>query len=283
MRPPSISKVVAVLASLTLADAADAENKTFSPQPGSFIWLDDANWTPPGIPGQDDDVTLGNLRTAELRAATMIHNFLLDTGRLDGEGTLTVLGRFTWADGIMDNSFGGVGTMTVEGGMEIPASAGTRLMRDRTLNLNGGVSTVSGASGFGLGVGFGLTWCISVTARAVFRQDAMGFGDVKFMGAIGAFTGWDGALLTFFLGCVVGALGNLHRLLAPRATVPFGPFLAAGALLVLFVRQPILDFLFETWPEWQRSSPAAPVVMMVAALFSIIALFFLVRRGRGNG
>jgi hypothetical protein len=158
---------VAVIVSLVFVDGVRAASKTFTPQPGSFTWLDGANWTPPGIPGEEDDVTLGNLLSAELRSGTTIRNFVLDTGRLDGEGELSVTQRFTWIDGLMDNSFGGVGTTTVEQGMDVPAGNGTRLMRDRILNLNGGISTVTGAAGFGLGSNFGQPSTLNLDDDAV--------------------------------------------------------------------------------------------------------------------
>ncbi|MGE3172966.1 MAG: A24 family peptidase [Planctomycetota bacterium] len=140
------------------------------------------------------------------------------------------------------------------------------------------------ASLLGLGAGFGLTWGIRVGARRVFKKEAMGFGDVKFMGAIGAFLGWDGALLTFFLGSVVGAIGGIgHRMVTGDSYVPFGPFLAIGALATMYFKAPLIEFLFTTWPEWQRSSPTAMPLMMGLALLCVLALYVLVRRGRGNG
>jgi leader peptidase (prepilin peptidase)/N-methyltransferase len=136
----------------------------------------------------------------------------------------------------------------------------------------------------GLGAGYGLTLAIRVGARAVFKKEAMGLGDVKFMGAIGAFLGWDGALLTFFLGCVVGAVGGMaHRVVTKDAYVPFGPFLAIGALITLFFKANVVTLLFETWPQFQRSSPMAMPLMLGAALLCVLALFLLVRRGRANG
>lgn len=136
----------------------------------------------------------------------------------------------------------------------------------------------------GLGTGYLLTEGIRQLARVVFKKEAMGYGDVKFMAAVGAFLGWDGALLTFFLGCVVGAIGGmLHKVVTRDSYVPFGPFLAVGAAATLWWRDPILVFLFETWPEWQRSSPSAAPIMAGAALVSLLALVILVRRGRGNG
>ncbi len=74
------------------------------------------------------------------------------------------------------------------------------------------------------------------TARAVVvPREAMGFGDVKFMLVIGAFLGWPGAMFSIAAGSVIGALAGLALLAARRlgdaGRIPFGPYLAAGALL----------------------------------------------------
>jgi len=119
----------------------------------------------------------------------------------------------------------------------------------------------------------------------VVRLEAMGLGDVKFLGMIGAFLGWQGALLTLFLGCISGAVFGVAAMARGGAAlrIPFGPYLAFGALVSLFARDPIFGFLFETWPEWQRTSPSAPWLLLVVALFSLVALYVLVRRGRRQG
>ncbi|MCX7712606.1 MAG: prepilin peptidase [Chthoniobacterales bacterium] len=69
----------------------------------------------------------------------------------------------------------------------------------------------------------------------VIPREAMGFGDVKLMAAIGAFLGWEGVLFTIFVGSVVGCLVGLIGVLmgkAERGTqLPFGPYLAFGALV----------------------------------------------------
>ncbi|MBL8729981.1 MAG: prepilin peptidase [Planctomycetes bacterium] len=141
------------------------------------------------------------------------------------------------------------------------------------------------ASALGLCVGGGVTWLIRAAGSRIFRREAMGLGDVKFLAMIGAFLGWQSALLTLFLGCVVGAL--VGGLLALRAglgmRIPFGPYLAVGAVVSLFVARPLLDLLFVQWPEWQRSSPSAQWFLLVLALLSLSALFLLVRRGRRAG
>ena len=42
----------------------------------------------------------------------------------------------------------------------------------------------------------------------------MGFGDVKYMGMIGALTGWQGVVITLVVGCVAGSVGGLAHMLA---------------------------------------------------------------------
>ncbi len=138
-------------------------------------------------------------------------------------------------------------------------------------------------SGLGLAAGVGLTLAIRIAAHAVFKKEAMGLGDVKFMGMIGAFLGFEGAVLTFFVGCLVGAVGGVvHRWLTGDPYVPFGPFLAIGAVMVLFLRQPIMEFLFTTWPEWIERSQSAPWVLSISTVLCIVLLVVLVRRGRAS-
>jgi leader peptidase (prepilin peptidase)/N-methyltransferase len=65
----------------------------------------------------------------------------------------------------------------------------------------------SGIDGLtGMLVGSGLVLWIALLAEAVLKKEAMGFGDVKFVGAIGAFVGWPGAVFAVFGGAVIGTL-----------------------------------------------------------------------------
>ena len=76
------------------------------------------------------------------------------------------------------------------------------------------------------------------TAYAEFPREAMGFGDVKLIAAIGSFVGWEGILFTIvtasFVGTAYGlaaiALGKRER----SSKIPFGPYLAVGAVIWLF-------------------------------------------------
>jgi leader peptidase (prepilin peptidase)/N-methyltransferase len=107
----------------------------------------------------------------------------------------------------------------------------------------------------GMLVGAGLVAWIAGIAEAALKKEAMGFGDVKLVGAIGAFTGWQGAVFTIFGGAVVGTIwvalawlvqkisGKKAALAPPTenadgapaelgfgAQVPFGPMLAVAGL-----------------------------------------------------
>jgi leader peptidase (prepilin peptidase)/N-methyltransferase len=126
-------------------------------------------------------------------------------------------------------------------------------------NMRSGIDSL-----LGLLIGSGVVLWIAVIAESVLKKEAMGFGDVKFVGAIGAFCGWQGALFSIFGGALVGTVWFVVALIwqkfagrpapiAPKSEtpegeaaplgfgvhVPFGPMLAiAGALYFLF---------FSTW------------------------------------
>ena len=96
----------------------------------------------------------------------------------------------------------------------------------------------------GAAVGSGLLW---VVAEGYFRlrgREGMGLGDVKMMAMAGAFLGVKRTLLTILLGSLLGSvLGLLFMLLWSKGRdyeLPFGTFLGAGALLVIFFGTPAL-------------------------------------------
>ena len=74
-----------------------------------------------------------------------------------------------------------------------------------------------------------------------------GLGDGKFLAMIGAFLGWKGALLTIGLGSVFGAVVGLGLIAAGSGRrdteLPFGTFLALGALVTLFAGAPLMRLL----------------------------------------
>lgn len=58
-------------------------------------------------------------------------------------------------------------------------------------------------------IGSALILWIGILGSIALQKEAMGFGDVKFIAAIGAFTGWQGAVFSIFGGALIGILGIL--------------------------------------------------------------------------
>ncbi len=74
---------------------------------------------------------------------------------------------------------------------------------------------------------------------------AMGFGDVKLAAVIGAFLGWQGIVMGLAAAVVLGAvIGVIQRIAGGDRAIPFGPYLALGALVALLTRaEPLLAYL----------------------------------------
>jgi leader peptidase (prepilin peptidase)/N-methyltransferase len=82
--------------------------------------------------------------------------------------------------------------------------------------------------------------------KAVVPREAMGLGDVKFMGLVGGFLGWKGILFTLFAASIIGSVVAVLMILVKRrewaARIPFGPYLALGAALWVFIGPAFLSW-----------------------------------------
>lgn len=100
-------------------------------------------------------------------------------------------------------------------------------------------------SGIGLLAGFGLLYAVAWLGERAFKKEAMGFGDVKLMGAIGAFLGWQSVLFTLFAASLLGTVVSLVLIVSRNANLqsrlPFGPYLSAGALIWLFWGRAVVE------------------------------------------
>jgi leader peptidase (prepilin peptidase) / N-methyltransferase len=86
----------------------------------------------------------------------------------------------------------------------------------------------------GMAASGGLVWAFRAVGTAVLGREAMGFGDVTLMAMLGAFLGWQPAMIVFFLAPVAALLVGILRLLLLRdREVPYGPFLCLAALFVV--------------------------------------------------
>jgi leader peptidase (prepilin peptidase)/N-methyltransferase len=86
--------------------------------------------------------------------------------------------------------------------------------------------------------GGGSLFLVAWVYQTVTKREGMGGGDIKLLGMIGAFIGWKGVLFTIFVASLTGTLAGMALIVRRREgmklAVPFGPFLAAGAIAYLF-------------------------------------------------
>lgn len=122
--------------------------------------------------------------------------------------------------------------------------------------INAGLQSI-----LGILVGSGTILWIALTAETILKKEAMGFGDVKLLGGIGAFLGWQGAIFSIFGGATIGCIGiaiwSFVKKMRPAKNsekeetllgrqIPFGPMLAAGALLFsLVLENQVLSYFEE--------------------------------------
>ncbi|MEM7790753.1 MAG: prepilin peptidase [Verrucomicrobiota bacterium] len=138
-------------------------------------------------------------------------------------------------------------------------------------NMESIIVSVTGAL-----VGAGLVYWIMVLGTIVFQKDAMGEGDVKFVGFIGAFCGWQGAVFSMFGGAFIGTIvlvpilivgkllgwsqtieveseekpGETEKVeIAFGSMVPFGPMLALGGLAYFLGLDVYVDAYFAQFVE----------------------------------
>jgi leader peptidase (prepilin peptidase) / N-methyltransferase len=98
----------------------------------------------------------------------------------------------------------------------------------------------------GAAVGSGLLWLVSEAYFKLRGREGMGLGDVKMMLMAGAFLGAKRTLLTILAGSLLGSVLGILIIAAKRKDsdyeLPFGTFLGAGALLVVFFGTPVVTW-----------------------------------------
>jgi leader peptidase (prepilin peptidase)/N-methyltransferase len=83
-----------------------------------------------------------------------------------------------------------------------------------------------------------IEWLEVVTDKLTIPREAMGFGDVKFMGAIGAFLGWQATLFSLTASAFIGALVGITLIAVGKrewsSRLPYGPYIALAAVIWMF-------------------------------------------------
>ncbi len=93
-------------------------------------------------------------------------------------------------------------------------------------------------------LGAGILYAIAGAYYLWRREEGMGMGDVKMLAMIGAFLGWKAVLVTLVLSSFSGAVIGVILMSAQRGgmkfALPFGTFLAIGALVAMFAGEPLI-------------------------------------------
>lgn len=108
------------------------------------------------------------------------------------------------------------------------------------------------SSVLGLLLGVAFFWSVQVIGTLLARQEALGTGDIKLAAMMGAFLGWQMALVAYLLSFILGALVAVPMMVLRRRRgkdpVPLGTFMAVAAFLTALWGDRIFEF-FLVWPE----------------------------------
>jgi leader peptidase (prepilin peptidase)/N-methyltransferase len=127
----------------------------------------------------------------------------------------------------------------------------------------------------GIVVGGGSIWAVRIVGQWALKREAMGFGDVILMAMIGSFIGWQGTLIVFVLSLVSAVVVAIPLWLMWRDhELPYGPYLSAGALLLLLSAR-------QVWPWFDtRVFAMGPLLFPTALVMAgLLAAMLVVWRG----
>lgn len=99
----------------------------------------------------------------------------------------------------------------------------------------------------GVLVGGGSLYLIGTLYYLIKKTDGMGGGDVKLCAMLGAFLGWKSMILIFFIASMLALTFAITLLILSKdrdtkQLIPFGPFLSAAALIILYRGPEVVDF-----------------------------------------
>lgn len=90
----------------------------------------------------------------------------------------------------------------------------------------------------GVVIGGGFLWAIAALYMALRKIEGMGGGDIKLLAWIGAVLGWQSIPFVVLSGSILGTLVGLYYMAKSKeglqTAIPFGPYLAMGAILYIF-------------------------------------------------
>ena len=141
-------------------------------------------------------------------------------------------------------------------------------------------------AGVGMAAGAGIIYGMGVFGKILFRKEAMGFGDVKYMAMIGGILGWQGGGIAILLACVFGSVvGIIRKLITGDSYIPFGPFLGAGAVVVMARGDVFLFWLNARFGVLIRligQKLGHGLLLALMLMACILAIAWLVKRSRSR-
>lgn len=100
----------------------------------------------------------------------------------------------------------------------------------------------------GILIGGGSLWIVAQLYYMLTRKEGMGGGDIKLLAMMGAIIGWKGVLFTIFVASAIGTVAGMLVMIKTRKSmklkVPFGPFLAIGAIAYIFLGPQLIAWYF---------------------------------------
>ena len=106
------------------------------------------------------------------------------------------------------------------------------------LNINVGINIFINNI-LGMLVGGGIFLLITLIGGIIAGKEAMGFGDVKLMGALGLFFGWLNMILisvmAFLFAAIVSIIILISRKKKMNEYIPFGPFIVVASMIPMYL------------------------------------------------
>lgn len=104
-------------------------------------------------------------------------------------------------------------------------------------NLNKGFVDINSAV-IGAALGYLILWSVYWLFKLITKKEGMGYGDFKMLAAIGAWFGWQALPAVILLSSLAGSIAGLTMITFGKShrnsQIPFGPFIAAAGIIMLF-------------------------------------------------
>ncbi len=105
-------------------------------------------------------------------------------------------------------------------------------------SFSGGWGERLASAAIGAAAGAGFIWALALIGKVIYKKEAVGEGDIFLMGGIGALCGWQGVVTSVIMASFFGSVYGISLLVMKKAdrmsSMPFGPFLAVGAVINLY-------------------------------------------------